>query len=119
MEEKNKLKAYTKIICKRYPFIKDINIEDDSYSNTLFLIAKIDANELGEFLGAKVKKIFLTVTTALSIFFEDEEFKERANKLSRRINADLSDLNKILPEEFRLEKLPNILSFEKIDSPTF
>jgi len=120
MKLEDKLKALGKVLSKRYPFIKEIKLDDDAYSSTIFLKAKIDPQEIGEYLGVETKlNYYLTSTTALSFFANKTEDKDKVYNLSRKINDDIFDLNELFPEKFKLDKKPHILSYHTITSPDF
>lgn len=119
MKLEDKIKAFSRVLSKRYPFIKEIKVDDDSFSNTLFLKAKIDPQEMADSLGIKLRQIYLTDLTVLGIFAINDNDKELLYNLNRKINNEISELNELFPENLKLSKVPNVLTYHTINSPSF
>lgn len=120
MEESKKVKKLLTILKKRYPFIKDMVIEDDSYTATLFIDAKIDAFEMCETFGftPRHERINMSESGTFMGFVYPRE-QDTAYNTSKKINGELDEINKLLPEQFRTVKSPHIHRFFGIDNSLF
>lgn len=122
MDSSNKIKYLSKIFSKRFPFIKKIEIEDNAYISVLFLKAKIDVLEMCDFYGFTPKDHYKNINASESntfMSFVIENQRDRAYEINKQLNDELDEINKLLPEEFRLKKSPNIFRFFGVDNPIF
>lgn len=115
MEEKDKLKIYENILKKSYPFISRLEIEDDNYNATLFIAARIDIGKFSEIYD--IKKVssaasdFGVTNLSSFAFYENEDKKEKLRKLKVEMNSLIEELRNILPEKYRLKKMPALFTF--------
>jgi hypothetical protein len=121
MDDSAKIKILSKMLSKRYPFIKELRIEDDSYTVTLFLEAEIDAIEMCETFGftPHIRNIGYLDYSGTLMGFVVEEDRDRAYEVTKKINGELWEINKLIPEQFQINKSPNINKFFVINSSTF